>query len=55
VSLERLLLQSWLNGLRTLVPEPVEVPYVELSPRVRLDDTDRPPTVPLRPPGGDRA
>lgn len=54
MSVERLWLAAWLEGLRQITPAPA-VRLVELPPkRIPLDDTHRPPTVPLRPTGGDR-
>lgn len=45
--MERLWLAAWLDGLHRVAPAP-ELPLVELPRRVALDDTGRPPTVPLR-------
>jgi hypothetical protein len=55
VTLEALYLAAWVEGLRCRNPEPPAVRPVELPPRrVPLDDTGRPPVVPLRSAGGDR-
>lgn len=43
------LVAAFLEQLAARTPPPV------VSTRVRLDDTDRPPVVPLWPNGGDRA
>jgi hypothetical protein len=55
MTVERLWLAAWLEGLREVSPLPA-VRLVELPPRrIPLDDTGRAPTVPLRPDGGDDA
>jgi hypothetical protein len=53
VTLEALYLAAWVEGLRQRTPQPAAVRPVTLPARyVRLDDTGRAPTVPLRPAGG---
>lgn len=53
MTLEALYLAAWIEGLRQRGSgQPDVLPYTELPARVRLDDTDRPPTVPLRPAEG---
>lgn len=51
MSLERLWLAAWLEGLHA---KPAIRPQEPLVPPIRLDDTGRPPHVPLRPDGGPR-
>lgn len=54
MSLERLYLAAWLDGLQQRTPEPAVRRVDSLAELVRVDDTGRAPLVPLRPADGDR-
>jgi hypothetical protein len=49
VSLERLWLAAWLDGLQQRGPQPAVRPVAHLTGHVLLRDTDRAPYVPLSP------
>jgi hypothetical protein len=49
MSLERLYLAAWLDGLEQRTPQPAVRRVAALAELTRLDDTGRAPYVPLRP------